>query len=308
MVGLSNFFSQSLAADAFKSQLRLVGNSAKQQALAQSSPPILNTAAGSTDYSGRGARISGLDQAIKNISQASGMISIAETTLSQVATKLTRMRALTFEAGQSVQTTAERTTLNSEFQNLTEQIQYLSTTTAWRGRKMLDGSLGTVSFQVGPQETQTLQITFVDINTDFGVIETSQAGIDENSATDLDVFTNLSLTDASSLSGDETIDLAAQVITGSQQSITLEYIDTAILRVSNYQKDLTLAKEQLTQRAESLEYTVNSSRKTLYRMMESDEAIDIARLVRIQILQNAGMIHLTQANHSALSVMSLLKE
>ena len=80
-----------------------------------------------------------------------------------------------------------------------------------------------------------MQITFADINTDFGTSETSQAGIDATSAGDLDVFTNLATTNASTILGDETIDLAAQVITGSAQSTTLGYVDTAIKRVSLHQ-------------------------------------------------------------------------
>jgi flagellin len=166
----------------------------------------------------RTAHANGLGQAVKNISQANAMIETTENILRQALTALTRMRALAVEASLDSQTAVERTALNAEFENLKEGIHTLSTTAMWRGKNLLDGSLGEVSFQIGSQENQTMQITFADINTNFGITEASQAGIDATTSADLDVFTNLTTTKASTVLGDESIDLAAQVITGSGQS------------------------------------------------------------------------------------------
>jgi flagellin len=178
----------------------------------------------------------------------------------------------------------------------------------WRDKNLLDGSLGAVSFQVGSQENQKMQITFADINTDFGTSETSQAGIDVTSAGDLDVFTNLATTNASTILGDETIDLAAQVITGNAQSTTLGYVDTAIKRVSLHQTSLTDTKDQLAHHAQSLERSASITEKAAARFVRQDNAWEIAQLTRTQILQQAGAAKLIQANQSADSVASLLRD
>jgi len=117
---------------------------------------------------------------------------------------------------------------SSPYQRLREQIQQqsspfsiqnlkpsklrfilISTDTQWNGRNILDGSLGEVDFQVGANASQTISITFADLNTDFGATEASQAGIDGSTSADLDIFTNLNVTAAGTTSGDETIDLAS---------------------------------------------------------------------------------------------------
>ncbi|CAI8397765.1 MAG: Flagellin [Porticoccaceae bacterium UBA1117] len=236
------------------------------------------------------------------------MIETTANTLRQVTTALTRMRALTVQAGLSTQTSAERKILNVEFESLKEDIQALSTSAMWRDKNLLDGSLGAVSFQVGSQENQKMQITFADINTDFGTSEMSQAGIDATSAGDLDVFTNLATTNASTILGDETIDLAAQVITGNAQSTTLGYVDTAIKRVSLHQTSLTDTKDQLAHHAQSLERSASITEKAAARFVRQDNAWEIAQLTRTQILQQAGAVKLIQANQSADSVASLLRD
>jgi len=273
------------------------------QNTADTSNSIRNTGSAS-----RNAYANGLRQAVTNISQANAMIETAESTLRQVTTALARMRALTVQASLDTQTSAERKILNVEFGSLKEKIQTLSTSAMWRDKNLLDGSLGAVSFQVGSQENQKMQITFADINTDFGTSETSQAGIDVTSAGDLDVFTNLATTNASTILGDETIDLAAQVITGNAQSTTLGYVDTAIKRVSLHQTSLTDTKDQLAHHAQSLERSASITEKAAARFVRQDNAWEIAQLTRTQILQQAGAVKLIQANQSADSVASLLRD
>lgn len=178
----------------------------------------------------------------------------------------------------------------------------------WRGKNFLGGSLGAVSFQIGGQENQTMQINFAHINTDFGVIEASQAGADSTPSADLDVFTNLATAKAGTALGDEAIDLAAQVITGSGQGTTLGYIDTAIQRVSSHQKNLADTKDQLLHHAQILERSVTIAKKATVRFVTQDSALEHSQRTRTLILQQAGAANLIKANQSADSVTSLLKE
>jgi flagellin len=307
-VGSTSFFAHTLASHAYQSRLSTIRKSVNQYSLANQNTADTSNSIRNTGSASRNAYANGLRQAVTNISQANAMIETTENTLRQVTTALTRMRALTVQAGLDTQTSAERKILNVEFGSLKEEIQTLSTSAMWRDKNLLDGSLGAVSFQVGSQENQKMQITFADINIDFGTSEMSQAGIDATSAGDLDVFTNLATTNASTILGDETIDLAAQVITGNAQSTTLGYVDTAIKRVSLHQTSLTDTKDQLAHHAQSLERSARITEKAAARFVRQDNAWEIAQLTRTQILQQAGAVKLIQANQSADSVASLLRD
>ena len=307
-MGSTSFFAHTLASHAYQSRLSTIRKSVNQYSLANQNTADTSNSIRNTGSASRNAYANGLRQAVTNISQANAMIETTENTLRQVTTALTRMRALTVQAGLDTQTSAERKILNVEFGSLKEEIQTLSTSAMWRDKNLLDGSLGAVSFQVGSQENQKMQITFADINIDFGTSEMSQAGIDATSAGDLDVFTNLAMTNASTILGDETIDLAAQVITGNAQSTTLGYVDTAIKRVSLHQTSLTDTKDQLAHHAQSLERSASITEKAAARFVRQDNAWEIAQLTRTQILQQAGAEKLIQANQSADSVASLLRD
>ena len=254
------------------------------------------------------SQIRGLDQAVRNANDATSMIQTADGAMVEVESMLQRMRELTVSAATGTNTTAELAILNTEFEALEDQIHSISTDTQWNGRNILDGSLGQVSFQVGANASQTISITFADLNTDFGSTEASQAGVDGSTSADLDIFTNLNVTAAGTTSGDETIDLAAQVITGSAQSTTLGYIDTAIARVSSHRATLGATINRLEYAADNLTNVAQNTQVTARsRIMDTDYAAETTILARAQIIQQAGTAVLAQANQHAKSVLSLLQ-
>jgi len=253
------------------------------------------------------SQIRGLDQAVRNANDATSMIQTADGAMVEVESMLQRMRELTVSAATGTNTTAELAILNTEFEALEDQIHSISTDTQWNGRNILDGSLGEVDFQVGANASQTISITFADLNTDFGATEASQAGVDGSTSADLDIFTNLNVTAAGTTSGDETIDLAAQVITGSAQSTTLGYIDTAIARVSSHRATLGATINRLEYAADNLTNISQNSRTARSRILDTDYAAETTTLARAQIIQQAGTAVLAQANQHAKSVLSLLQ-
>ena len=253
------------------------------------------------------SQIRGLDQASRNANDATSMIQTADGAMVEVESMLQRMRELTVSAATGTNTTAELAILNTEFEALEAQIHSISTDTQWNGRNILDGSLGEVDFQVGANASQTISITFADLNTDFGSTEASQAGIDGSTSADLDIFTNLNVTAAGTTSGDETIDLAAQVITGSAQSTTLGYIDTAIARVSSHRATLGATINRLEYATDNLTNVAQNTRAARSQIMDTDYASETTKLARAQIIQQAGTAVLAQANQHAKSVLSLLQ-
>lgn len=303
----TTFFTQNLSADSYKANVQTKTAALEQKALAQA------LESGSTKYAQGIAAISSrighvrvFMQAIRNITNSNTMILASQNVLSEVKVKLTEMRALTLEAKGTAMTPKERLYLNAGFEKLKLDIQNLSTGTLWRSNPLLDGSLGSVKFQVGSQSNNFLEIKFADLNIDFGINEGSQAGDTEDLAGDLDIFTNLSVTNASLQGGNESIDLHSLVITGVDQSTTLEYLDTAIARLDSHSKDLTAIQNSLTQQVDLLENSAQVSKLASYKLIDRNEATAIAQFTRAQILQGAGSAQIAQANQSPESVAALL--
>ena len=258
------------------------------------------------------SQINGLNQAVRNANDAISMVQTADGAMAEVDTMLQRMRELTVQASTGTNTSDELTILNTEFESLEAEIHSISTNTQWNGTNILDGSLGQVSFHVGANAGQSINITFADLNTDFGTTEASQAGSGANSSDALDIFTNLARSTAdddsnSGNSSDEAIDLAAQLITGNSQSTTLGYIDTAIARVSNHRATLGAMVNRLEFAVDNLNNISTNTSIARSRILDTDYAEETSKLVRAQIIQQAATAVLAQANQHQKFVLNLLE-
>ena len=258
------------------------------------------------------SQINGLNQAVRNANDAISMVQTADGAMAEVDTMLQRMRELTVQAATGTNTSDELTILNTEFESLEAEIHSISTNTQWNGTNILDGSLGQVSFHVGANAGQSINITFADLNTDFGTTEASQAGSGANSSDALDIFTNLARSTAdddsnSGNSSDEAIDLAAQLITGNSQSTTLGYIDTAIARVSNHRATLGAMVNRLEFAVDNLNNISTNTSIARSRILDTDYAEETSKLARAQIIQQAATAVLAQANQHQKFVLNLLE-
>ena len=258
------------------------------------------------------SQIRGLDQAAKNANDAISMVQTADGAMIEMTNMLQRMRELTVQAATGTNTSSELTVLNTEFESLEAEIHSISTNTQWNGTNILDGSLGQVNFHVGANANQTVSITFADLNTDFGTTEASQAGSSSTASGALDIFTNLARTtaDDDSNSGndtDEVIDLAAQVITGNSQSTTLGYIDTAITRVNSHRATLGAMVNRLEFAVDNLNNISTNTSISRSRIMDTNYAEETSKLARTQIIQQAAIAVLAQANQHQKMVLSLLE-
>jgi flagellin len=307
MTSINTNIAATLTANALTQNQRVMSQAMERLSSGVRISSAADDAAGLAISSRLTSQIRGLDQAVRNANDATSMIQTADGAMVEVESMLQRMRELTVSAATGTNTTAELAILNTEFEALEAQIHSVSTDTQWNGRNILDGSLGEVDFQVGANASQTISITFADLNTDFGATEASQAGIDGSTSADLDIFTNLNATAAGTTSGDETIDLAAQVITGGAQSTTLGYIDTAIARVSGHRATLGATINRLEYAADNLTNISQNSRTARSRILDTDYAEETTKLARTQIIQQAATAVLTQANQQAKSVLSLLQ-
>ncbi|OGQ93965.1 MAG: hypothetical protein A2521_04290 [Deltaproteobacteria bacterium RIFOXYD12_FULL_57_12] len=104
------------------------------------------------------SQIRGINQAARNASDAISMAQTAESSMQEMTNNLHRMRELAVQSRNATNTSSDRESLDAEFQQLLSEIDRLAANTAFNGRKVLDGTLGTSVFQVGANVGETISV------------------------------------------------------------------------------------------------------------------------------------------------------
>ncbi len=104
-------------------------------------------------------QIRGLNQAARNANDGVSLAQTAEGALGEMTNSLQRMRELAIQSANSTNSASDRAALNSEAQQLVSEIDLIARTTEFNGLKLLDGSFGTSSFQVGANAGQTISVS-----------------------------------------------------------------------------------------------------------------------------------------------------
>lgn len=111
------------------------------------------------------SQINGLNIAVKNSNDGISMAQTAEGALEQSTTILQRMRDLSLQSANGSNSKDERSALNAEVTELKKELDRIANTTSFGGRKLLDGSFGTTSFQVGAAANETISVNIKEMST-----------------------------------------------------------------------------------------------------------------------------------------------
>jgi flagellin len=132
--------------------------------------------------------IRGSSVAQRNANDGISFAQTAEGALDVIGGNLQRIRELAVQSLNDSNTDADRTAINQEVQQLTAEVQRIASDTTFNSRNILDGSLGTMLFQIGAERGQTLDISGVDARaTTLG--SQANAVIEENRNTQIDYTT-----------------------------------------------------------------------------------------------------------------------
>jgi flagellin len=220
------------------------------------------------------AEVRALDQASRNALDGISLLQVAEGALNEVSGILVRMRELSIQSANGTLGTAERATINQEFQDLTGEINRVAAVTEFNGTKLLDGTAPTVDFQVGSGSTANDKI--------------SVTGVDAT-ATGL-AITGLNLTSA------------ANALTANTA------VKAAIDSLSGLRGGFGTAQNRLESTIRSIAVAVENTAAAESRIRDVDVASETAKLTRAQVLQQAGISVLAQANVSAQNALILLRQ
>ena len=107
-------------------------------------------------------QIRGLNQAIRNANDGVSFAQTAEGALSTTGDALQRIRELAVQSINDTNSSSDRQALNNEVGQLIAEINRISSATQFNGQNILDGSLATLTFQVGANQGQTISVDGVD--------------------------------------------------------------------------------------------------------------------------------------------------
>lgn len=111
------------------------------------------------------SQVNGLNVAVKNANDGISLAQTAEGALQQSTNILQRMRDLSLQSANGSNSDSERTALNSEVGQLKKELDRISNTTTFGGRKLLDGSFGTTNFQVGSAANEMISVSIDKMDT-----------------------------------------------------------------------------------------------------------------------------------------------
>jgi flagellin len=231
-------------------------------------------AAGLAISEGLKSDIRALEQAARNASDGISLVQTAEGALDEVSNILLRMRELTEQALNGTVTNTERTYLDNEYQALIEEIDRIAQSVDFNGIKLLDGSAtASVAIQVGI-DTQTWDSIAVDITTARDATSLGLTG-----AIDSEAGATASM--AAVLAAVDTVSSARSGFGAVQNRL-----ETSIRNIHNQKENLSAANS---------------------RIRDVDVAHETSSLTSYQILQQAGVSMLAQANMVPGLAMSLLQ-
>jgi len=143
------------------------------------------------------SQVRGLNQAVRNANDAISMIQVAEGAMKEVTNMFQRMRELAVQSISDSNTNADRTALNNEYKQLSQEVQRIAENTQWNGTNILDGARTATTFQIGANANQTIAVNFGDLATNnlIGTVTNNSSGTATISLTENSVATAMAATD-----------------------------------------------------------------------------------------------------------------
>lgn len=322
-------------------------------------------------------QIRGLNQAVRNASDGISLAQTAESALAELTNNLQRIRELAVQSANASNSQSDRDALNAEVQQRIAEVDRISKQTNFNGVKVLDGSFGTATFQVGANVGETISVGLTTdvtaaaigtVNTITGaafdmsvvaddvtiafedaaavalgsVVVAAESSVQEaadaiNSAniSGISAFVNESdqlqilssvgaVTMAETAAGANTLGLDTLVTADEAVSATttlagvgvdsvananfaIARIDSALTDVNGLRGDLGAIQNRFESTIINLQTVSENLAASRGRIQDADFAAETAALTKAQILQQAGVSVLSQANAQPQLALSLLQ-
>lgn len=215
------------------------------------------------------SQIRSFGAAARNAQDGISLVQTAEGALNEVSNILGRMRELAVQAANGTLSTADRSTINTEFTALTSEIERIADQTTFNGINLLNAAT-TADIQVGIDSGEVIAVTLDDMQTNALAIDT------------------------------------LDTTTAANASTALAALDTAIESVNTQRGSLGADQNRLQSSYASILNVSENLSAAESRIRDVDVAYETADLTRNSILQQAATSVLAQANTQPQLALSLL--
>ena len=218
------------------------------------------------------AQIRGLNQAVRNANDGVSLAQTAEGAMVEISNMLQRMRELAIQAASSTVNTSQKSYLDTEYQQLSLQIQNTVSNTKWNGFSVLNGATAGATFAI-------------------------QVGADSGSQTITVTSAGLSIADYT----------GTAVSSVASASAAISALDSGLNSVNSARATLGAMVSRLTSTTDNLTVISQNLSESRSRILDTDYAAATTELARTQIIREASTAVLAQANQMPQTVLALLK-
>ena len=231
------------------------------------------------------AQVRSYNQAQRNAGDGMSVVQTAEGALNEVSSILTRLRELTMQSSSDGISNTERAFVQEESDALIDELDRIDATTEFNGTNIF-GAATALTFQVGIRATAE----------DFITLDTSAMEVDAASLTNgTDTISDLLAGGTHALN-----------VSATQSRTALSVIDGAISQVSGFRSELGAVANRLSSASSTIAAAAESSAAANSRVRDVDVAEETANMAKANILQQAGVAVLAQANQQPQVALKLL--
>lgn len=238
--------------------------------------------------------IRGLNMATRNASDGISMAQTAEGALDQISSNLQRINELAIQSANGTYNTAARGGLQKEVTQLSEEIARIIAVTEFNGKPLLSSAAQTVTFQIGFRNESASRI---NLDTENGLVGILGNANNTSAAATLSRIIGAGLEQSANGMNITSIDDARIAISETRALIDgisetratfgaiMNRFEAVISGNNIYEENLTAARS---------------------RIQDADFAEETSNLSKQQVLQQAGIASLSQANQSSQVILGLL--
>ncbi|CAE7724053.1 hag [Symbiodinium microadriaticum] len=223
------------------------------------------------------ADVTSLTQAGINASQGASVVQVADGGLGRIGDVLQRMKALAAQSLSGVPTDTERGFIDAEYQELKSEVTDIANTTRFNGQSLLGGAAATADYFVGTDVSDTITVDFQDL------------------AASATTFTSTGL------------GVVGNVASATGASASMSAIDRAIDLVSEARATAGALISRFEFRGQQIATSLENIDAAKSAIMDVDLAAEQSKLVSNQVLVQAAVSAVSQANQIPQSLLRVLQ-
>ena len=222
-----------------------------------------------------------LQQASINASQGASMVQVADGGLARIGDVLQRMKALAAASLSGVPTDNERAFIDAEFQELSNEITGIANTTRFNGDSLLSGTTASTSFFVGTDAADLITVDFTSLGSTNGT--------------------------AAQTFGAAALGIASSVADAANAASAMGQVDAAIDIISSARANAGAFISRFEFRGQQIATSTENIQAAESAISDVDLAAEQAKLVSSQVLVQASVSALSQANQIPQSLLRVLQ-